>query len=715
LCLIAFHPLIWTTLLFSIHGTVLLFFMIQTLFQIERKKPSYLLLFASQLLLSLSLEAGLLFAWFLLFYSIGCKHMDQKNQTNSLVLWAALMPATIKFGLLSFNAGVPGGAYFAGLPTLASSISLTTVLNGTWSEQLAALFYYVGNGCLETPLQIPVWGITALIGWKVWYQDSSRKSQRVGFALLWIWCFLLFAFWTPAQAQNHLLILFVILTGFSVAGLDWLRKHYSHLSIHTILLGLLFFLLLQGWFHEISQRYTQAAYTKAVCEEIEDALSHHPAVAANDMAISGLKIGHHAQTIREKSEALFSLPSLKPPSLILTYSLPGGNGSEFSIDHLDYADILSSSYQETRHKRLRLFALESQIVPPADLQQVGMAWTFDDGEYQHATTQGLAFGLRPAREQSPRGPGYAGDATKGSHLGSLTSDAFTIEGDDLHFLASLPSDSTSSIFCLSVYQEASIHPQAEVKTVRHIYDREPGAPLMDDTFYYILPKDLSYHGDCIRGWRVVRALQHAEKSSWMQYQWSLDPWKNMQAVWQATDRDFRSSLRLDHVIQTKRVPGVYWNFETGTYEGWEVRGEAFGTHPATGAYGGQGTVTGVEGNFFVNSFHRGSDRYTGEMLSPEFSVTFDALELWVGGGDNINQVRVELQIEGEAVTRATGNRKEQLRKVVWNLSPWKGKRGRIHIVDESFDSWGHILVDNIRTVAAPQTVERPYSLPLPSN
>jgi hypothetical protein len=181
----------------------------------------------------------------------------------------------------------------------------------------------------------------------------------------------------------------------------------------------------------------------------------------------------------------------------------------------------------------------------------------------------------------------------------------------------------------------------------------------------------------------------------------LDVWKNQQAIWFAVDRDREHGLWLDHIVQFKRTPGYYWNFEDGTYDGWVKEGTAFGETPAIGAYGNQTPVTGYEGNYFINTYYEGSDAAQGTLISPPFLIPPGVMSFRIGGGDHWNETYLELQIEDKPILRSTGSRSEALQQREWDLTPWAGKLARIHVVDHSSQPWGHILVDDICMVLKP--------------
>ena len=149
---------------------------------------------------------------------------------------------------------------------------------------------------------------------------------------------------------------------------------------------------------------------------------------------------------------------------------------------------------------------------------------------------------------------------------------------------------------------------------------------------------------------------------------------------------------------------VFADFESGTYDGWTVTGEAFGKTPQTletiGSY--QGRINGV-GTWFVNSHNirgdgksmRKGDSLTGTLTSSEFTIDFDTIEFLVGGGDHEGKTCVNLIIGGEAVLTAAGRRNNQMSLNTWDVRGYQGKRAKIQVVDNHKAGWGNIGIDHI--------------------
>ena len=158
------------------------------------------------------------------------------------------------------------------------------------------------------------------------------------------------------------------------------------------------------------------------------------------------------------------------------------------------------------------------------------------------------------------------------------------------------------------------------------------------------------------------------------------------------------------------VPGgameerVFADFESGTYDGWTVEGDAFGKVPQSQATIGkyQGNVQAV-GKYFVNSHNirgegrdmRRGDGFTGTLTSPEFTIDFDTVEFLVGGGSHRTKTCVNLIVDGQAVLTATGKRRNQMSLNTWDVRQYRGKTAKIRVVDNHTGGWGNIGLDHI--------------------
>lgn len=137
-----------------------------------------------------------------------------------------------------------------------------------------------------------------------------------------------------------------------------------------------------------------------------------------------------------------------------------------------------------------------------------------------------------------------------------------------------------------------------------------------------------------------------------------------------------------------------WTFEDGKLEGWTIEGTAWGRRPERSQLPGQAAVRRYLGRYYVTSMH-GGDQATGTLFSPAFIVTGSRLTLRVGGGNDPEKLRAELQIDGAAVDFATGGNSERMDERGFDLRAYQGRTARIVLVDRSDGSWGHLNVDEI--------------------
>jgi fructan beta-fructosidase len=140
------------------------------------------------------------------------------------------------------------------------------------------------------------------------------------------------------------------------------------------------------------------------------------------------------------------------------------------------------------------------------------------------------------------------------------------------------------------------------------------------------------------------------------------------------------------------------DFESETYEPWQVTGNAFGKGPAKGPLPGQMNVEGFQGSQLVNSFN-GGDGATGHLDSPSFKIERSHLTFLMGGGGFV-ETSMQLHIDGKVVRTACGPNttsggSERLERYKWDVTGFIGKDAFIRIVDIGVGGWGHINVDDI--------------------
>jgi hypothetical protein len=142
------------------------------------------------------------------------------------------------------------------------------------------------------------------------------------------------------------------------------------------------------------------------------------------------------------------------------------------------------------------------------------------------------------------------------------------------------------------------------------------------------------------------------------------------------------------------------DFETGTLADWTTGGTAFGGQPIEGdsVIGRRGDMrSGHAGRFWVGTYERAGDAPTGTLTSLPFRISKPFASFLVGGGSHAT-TRVELlrKDTGEVVFRASGDDREDLERVVVDLSQQVGQEIVIRLVDGESGGWGHINFDSFR-------------------
>ena len=151
-------------------------------------------------------------------------------------------------------------------------------------------------------------------------------------------------------------------------------------------------------------------------------------------------------------------------------------------------------------------------------------------------------------------------------------------------------------------------------------------------------------------------------------------------------------LRADDIVEE--------DFESGTYDGWSLEGNAFGSEPAEGTLPNQMGVSGFLGQRLVNTF-RGGDSAKGTATSAAFELQRSHVAFLIGGGAHVDRTCVELWVGGKRVRSATGSESEELTWASWDVSEFRGRKARFKIVDAESGGWGHINVDHIMQTDLP--------------
>ena len=140
--------------------------------------------------------------------------------------------------------------------------------------------------------------------------------------------------------------------------------------------------------------------------------------------------------------------------------------------------------------------------------------------------------------------------------------------------------------------------------------------------------------------------------------------------------------------------------EAGDLTDWTAQGEAFKGQPIDGdtVSRRRGDMHSKhEGRFWVGTFEKSGDAPQGTLTSKPFLVSKPFASFLVAGGSH-PETCVELirSDTGQVIFRASGDDREDLERVVVDLSAHLGKDIVIRLVDSESGGWGHINFDDFR-------------------
>ena len=165
------------------------------------------------------------------------------------------------------------------------------------------------------------------------------------------------------------------------------------------------------------------------------------------------------------------------------------------------------------------------------------------------------------------------------------------------------------------------------------------------------------------------------------------------------------------------------DFESGDLSDWTATGTAFDGQPVerdTIARRWAGQVSNKQGRYFIGGYELSrSDAAQGTLTSAWFEVTHPFASFRVAGGRG-PAVRVDLIAHEEAgnanrevvIATASGDQREQMRRVVVDLRKHQGRRIAVRLVDNSSGGWGHLNFDDFRFHAERPNDAEPVAGPL---
>ncbi len=143
-----------------------------------------------------------------------------------------------------------------------------------------------------------------------------------------------------------------------------------------------------------------------------------------------------------------------------------------------------------------------------------------------------------------------------------------------------------------------------------------------------------------------------------------------------------------------------FDFETGTLKDWTAEGDAFAGPPVEGdtvAARRSDMKSRHAGRFWIGGYEGRGDDLKGTLTSVPFVVSKPFASFLVGGG-NHPTTRVELirKDTGRVVEHASGEKTEDMGRVVVDLTPHVGKEMVVRLVDNQLGDWGHLNFDDFR-------------------
>ena len=150
------------------------------------------------------------------------------------------------------------------------------------------------------------------------------------------------------------------------------------------------------------------------------------------------------------------------------------------------------------------------------------------------------------------------------------------------------------------------------------------------------------------------------------------------------------------------------DFESGSFDGWELSGNCWGSGPEGLAFAGT-TLSGWAGRGFASTAHRRAPGFdtpsgTGRALSAPFVIPADAtaIRFRIAGGRYPGRCCLNLVVEDAVVRTATGESAYRLEQAQWDIADLRGKSARLEIRDDvATGTNAFVHVDEIVLVRGP--------------
>lgn len=162
-------------------------------------------------------------------------------------------------------------------------------------------------------------------------------------------------------------------------------------------------------------------------------------------------------------------------------------------------------------------------------------------------------------------------------------------------------------------------------------------------------------------------------------------------------------------VHVNQQPGLLYDFEDGTGQGWRIASGSFGQLISNRPYehSSPSTPYTKQGTWFLSTLETPTqtpnDAYTGEVDSPAFVPSQGSISLLVGGGNGASTYVALVDAGGQALAKVQGTNSETMTRRSFDVSGYLGQTLHLAVVDQSTGAWGHVTLDDVRVNQPPPT------------
>jgi len=206
----------------------------------------------------------------------------------------------------------------------------------------------------------------------------------------------------------------------------------------------------------------------------------------------------------------------------------------------------------------------------------------------------------------------------------------------------------------------------------------------------------------------LKRVASSGKNAFETVEWDLSPYMDEQLYFKVVDQSTTGRLYVDDFNYYVSATILNPNFETGDLRGWQViEGNAFDNVVTNEAlYHGTKSFQ-KEGTYHLWGYQGGGDGRKGTLESAHFILEGDKhiagdgrVTFLIGGGNKPQELAVQLVQDstGDVLFSATGHEDEKYIRADWDATAYAGEELFFRIVDKSGSGFGHMNVDDFRTV-----------------